>query len=314
MNNILFAFNTVAPIFAIVLIGAILRRLGVVNDDYVKRSSAIVFTITLPALIVAEMLGNDIPGGQLGKPLAIFVVWTLICVAACWLLAPLLTSRPPSRGAFVQGSFRGNIAILGLPLIANVVGEGHLGKAMVYLAVGMPLYNILAVIVLAVTAHEAGRIKPLRMAASIVRNPLIIAVLLACALAGLDITLPTFASRTISYLAQLTFPLALLGIGASLTGGMVTRTGIPAVAATVVKTVLLPLCATGTACLLGVRGETLAILFVCSGCPTAVSSFIMAKAMHSDGELAAGIVFLSTIASMGTLGAGIYLLRLAGMI
>ena len=66
--------------------------------------------------------------------------------------------------------------------------------------------------------------------------------------------------------------------------------------------------------LAGLRGENLAVLFVVSGAPTAVASFIMAKAMDSDGDLAAGIVFLATVCSALTLSAGILVLRSMGQL
>ncbi|MDT8390696.1 MAG: AEC family transporter [Lentisphaeria bacterium] len=309
MSDFFFALTVVTPTFTIIFIGMLLRHFGVINDDFVKRSSTIVFRIALPALIIVKISQTDLSDMLSGLPVAIFVVWTLIFFIGGWIIARVFIRRSTTRGAFVQGGFRSNIAILGLPIIQDFLGEESLVLAMVYLAVAMPLYNVLAVIVLSATSEEDGAFHPLRVGMNIVKNPLIIAVLIGMLLSGFSIHLPGFALTTITSFSSLTFPLALLGIGASLRG-IVSGKIIPAAVAAAVKTALLPACCCLTGYAAGLRGDVLAVMFVVSAAPAAVSSFIMAKAMNSDGDLAAGIVFMSTLMSLGTLTSGIYILRL----
>lgn len=311
MPDFFFALNVVTPTFTIIFIGVSLRRFGVINDDFVKRASTIVFRVGLPALIIAKISKTDLGDMLSGLPVLIFVIWTLLFFIGSWMAGKVFIQRSTTRGAFVQGSFRSNIAILGLPIIKDFLGEEKIVLAMVYLAVAMPLYNVLAVIVLSATSEEEGAFHPFRVVLNIVKNPLIIAVVTGMLLSGFSIRLPGFALKTIDSFSNLTFPLALLGIGASLRG-IVSGKVIPATVSATIKTAILPICCCLTGYAAGLRGDILAVMFVVSAAPSAVSSFIMAKAMNSDGDLAAGIVFISTLMSLGTLTLGIYILRLIG--
>ena len=313
MSDFFFALNVVTPTFAIIFIGVALRRFGVIHDDFVKRSSTIVFRVGLPALIIMKISQTDVKHLFSGLPVAIFMAWTLIFFGISWAVGKAFIKPSTTRGAFVQGSFRSNMAILGLPVIKDLPGEEKLVLAMVYLAAAMPLYNVLAVIVLSATSKEEGAFHPVRVGVNILKNPLILSVIIGMLLSGFSIQLPAVALKTIGSFSNLTFPLALLGVGASLrgiTGGKI----VPAVCASTIKTAILPACCCLTGYAAGLRGDILAVMFVLSAAPAAVSSFIMAKAMNSDGDLAAGIVFISTLMSLGTLTLGIYILRQMGCV
>ncbi len=312
MKDFIFALNTVAPTFLIIFLGYILLRVGMINETYVRRSSAIIFRITLPLLVFSKMRTADFAAENQLVPLVVFLLLTFVCVAVVWLIAHYMLDEGTTRGAFVQGSFRSNIAIIGIPIVTEMLGEGRETLAVLILAFIMPVYNVLAVIVLSVTAHSSNRPSPLSVLFKIIRNPLIVAVI--AGVCARSITVPVVASRTVLTLAQLTFPLALLGIGASLGGTAMTLKAPLALLASAIKTVLLPLGVSVTAWFCGVRDERLAVLLVVSGSPAAVSSFIMAKAMHSDGELAAGIVFFSTLMAMPVLALGIYVMRILGAV
>ncbi len=312
MQDFLFTLNTVLPTFIIIFLGYILLRVGMIDERFVHRSSAIIFRITLPLLIFSKMRLATFSAGNMLLPVMIFLVVTLIFVGIIWATTHYSIKRGETRGAFIQGAFRGNIAIIGIPIVSSMLGEGRETLAILSLAILLPVYNILAVIVLNVTLHTAERPSPIALFIKIIRNPLIIAVI-----AGLcmrNSAIPEVGTRTIDTLSRLTFPLALMGIGASLGGAALTLKAPMALCAGLIKTALLPLCVCTTALIMGIRDDRLATLLVVSGVPSAVSSFIMAKAMGSDGELAAGIVFFSTILSLPTLTLGIYIMRASGIV
>ena len=314
MNNLLFTFNSVAPTFFIILIGAILKRTGMLTEDYVKRSSLIIFRITLPALIFVKMVTREGASGLDPKMILLFLGVSTAVFGVTWLTAWRLMGTTPSVGALVQGSFRSNIAIVSLPILYNMLGDAGVVTGVILLAAAMPVYNILSVVVLASTGDHRQHIGAWQIVVTILKNPLIIAVAVGALVGWLALPLPRVLVATTQGLAQLTFPLALLGIGASLKGETLRTKATAAMTATVIKLVLLPLAVMIPAYLAGLRGENLAVLFVVSGAPTAVASFIMAKAMDSDGDLAAGIVFLATVCSALTLSAGILVLRSMGQL
>jgi predicted permease len=201
-----------------------------------------------------------------------------------------------------------------LPLVSLTLGDQALAMSVLLLAIIMPLYNVLAVLALTVPVAGAGPVRWSRIGAEIATNPLIIAIAVGVVLALLPFSLPSFALRTIKYLGQLTFPLGLLGIGAGITAASVRATMKLTVFASIAKTALLPAACCATAWALGAENRTIAALFLVAGAPTAISSFIMAKAMDGDAELAGAIVGVSTACSAATLPAAILVMRLTGVV
>ncbi len=314
MNNLLFSINAVAPVFLIVLLGMFLKKIKIINDNFVTISVDIVFKFALPALIFSEIARTDFRSVFDAGVIIYSVIGTVILVLVLYAVTSHIIKDKRAKGAFVQGVFRSNFAIIGLPLIFNLFGQTGLAKSAVLLAFIMPLYNITAVVLLTVTSSEVSAKGNMKILLGIIKNPLILAVVLAFPFSYFNITLPYFISKTMDYMSALTTPLALLGIGCFFTfAGVRKRVGI-SVAATLLRILATPLIFTIIAYFIGFRGDALGSIFILFGSPTAVSSFIMAKAMGSDSELAAHIVLMTTLGSALTIFSGVLILRSIGAI
>jgi hypothetical protein len=143
---------------------------------------------------------------------------------------------------------------------------------------------------------------------------LILAVLTALPFAILEIDLPGWLMTSGEYFASLTLPLALICIGATLSVSALRQSHGPAVGASMLKMVTLPIFATAGAWLVGFSGRELGMLFLFFASPTAAASFVMVKAMGGDAKLAANIIALSTLMASLTVTAGIFVLKLLGII
>jgi hypothetical protein len=153
-----------------------------------------------------------------------------------------------------------------------------------------------------------------RMLHEIVTNPLIISILAAIPFSYFKIRLPNFVATTIDYLATLTLPLALLGIGGALNFASIKKDFKLALAATFIKIVLLPAGLTYAAFHIGIMGDDLVALFMLFATPTAVVSYIMAEAMGCNSELAGNIIVMTTLGSIFTISLGIFILKSVGVI
>lgn len=298
----------VAPIFLLLASGFVLRRLKVIDDVFVDQASRLVFNLALPILIFLSIARADFP--QLFSARQLFYVYgaTLLSVLCLWLWVRRFVSDPADRGVFVQGAFRGNFGIIGLAVVFNMLGESGIAPAALLLALIVPLYNLLSIIVLIQPSKEGfGMLALIR---TIVTNPLILAVIAALPFSLWRWPLPGLVNSTGEYFADLTLPLALLAIGGSLDVKYLRRSSTLAVQASLLKLVILPLLLTLAAAAFGFRGEELAILFVLFGSPTAAASFVMARVMGGNARLAANIVALTTLGSILTLGSGIFLLKI----
>lgn len=314
MENLIFITGLVAPVFIIVALGFVLRRFRLINDNFVNLSSKIVFTVSLPALIFVEIYSIDLEA-IFDLELIIFIyIGTLLSFFLSWAAA--LPFIPPgrNRGVFIQGSFRGNFAIIGLAIIANVFGSISLGKASLLVAAIIPIYNILSVIVLTASLRNEKQIDVKQTIFEILKNPLIIAVLAAVPFSLFKIHIPSVILKTVEYLSALTLPLALIGIGGFMSISGLKQDFTIVFSATILKLLVIPGLATYAAYLWGFGGENLGIIFILFACPTAVSSFIMAEAMGLNGKLAGHILLLTTFASVLTITVGLFILKEHGLI
>ena len=314
MDHLLFTANTVLPVFLIVFLGMGLKRWGLMNDNFVNLSSRIVFTISLPTLIFLELSAIDFTTALDVKQILYVCGGTLFSFILSWLISKPFIKDARDRSVFIQGSFRGNYAIIGLALTANMFGSESLGKGSILLACILPLYNVLAVVALTVPMRHERQMNMSGAFQEVVKNPLIIAVICAIPFAYFKIGIHPIAAKTGNYLAALTLPLALIGIGGSLSLAEIKSPSVIALSASAFKIVLTPLVLTFGAYLLNYTGEDLGTMFILFACPTAIVSFVMAEAMGVNGKLAGNIIVISTLASIVTISAGLFILRTYGLI
>ncbi len=149
---------------------------------------------------------------------------------------------------------------------------------------------------------------------NIVTNPLIIGVILAVPFMVWQIEMPIILNKSLVYLKNLATPLALICLGANFKAESMKGRASLAVCSSCLKTIVLPGVMVTLAALLGMRGESRGVILILFGAPTAVSSYIMAKNMGNDHELAAQILLLTTIICAFTIFAGIFILRSLSLI
>jgi predicted permease len=236
---------------------------------------------------------------------------TFFTYGLSWFVSLFITKDPKDKGSFIQGAFRGNYVIVGLAIINNLFGTEGLSQASLFLAFVLPAYNILAVIALSEPMRHENSANFLKVFTEIVKNPLIIAVVLSTAAALLSIDFPEPIIRSLDYLGSLSLPLALIGIGGSLKISEAVKASKMSVVASLLKIFFAPLTLTIIAFYLGYSGTTLVIMFIIFGCPTAVATYVMAGAMGCNSRLAGDIVALTTMGSVLTLSAGLYILKSA---
>ncbi len=313
MQNLIFSLTLVAPVFLIVALGYFLKKIGIINENFVSVSSKIVFTISLPALIFLEISSIHLEEILNIGLIAFVYAGTLVTFGVVWFISGSVSKNGKDKASFIQGSFRGNFAIIGLAIIVNYYGIDNLGKASLVLAFTIPLYNVLSVIALTLPLKDKEHHYS-KTLLEIVKNPLILAVITAMPFSYFNITIPNVIRTTGDYLAAMALPLALVGIGGFMNFGEIKNESSLTIISTILKLVVFPLVMTFAAYLLGFTGIDLGIIFILFACPTAIASFIMAEAMGANSRLAANILLLTTLASVITITLGLFILKENGLI
>lgn len=312
MENLTYSLESVVPLFVLILMGYLLRRRHIINDNFVQVGTKIGFKMALPVLLFQQVSGADLTSVFNPKLITFSLVSTLTTILLLCLIIPIFVKDNAKRGAMIQGIYRGNFAILGVPLAINMFGEAGAAPTSLLLPFTIPIYNALAVVILTVFSPENNEKKGIslkKILYGIITNPLIIGILLGLPFALFHWQLPTLVSKSLSQIASLTTPLSLICLGGQFTFTSAKKNLSLSLWATGIKLLLIPSIVLTLAALLGFRGGELGAIFILFMAPSAVSSYIMAKNMHSDDDLAAQILIMTTLVSCLTLFLGIFLLR-----
>lgn len=319
LENLLFSVNAVLPIFLLVGLGWFLKKKSFLPDAFYSGSEKFVFKIALPCMLFLNVAESTVENLENNIPLVLFCsVSVVVAFLLLVLTVPIFVKDNDKRGAFIQGAYRSNFGILGLPLAANLFGVEGTSTAAILMPAAIIFFNVLAVVILTVYAPNDLKKKPSVLARdiaiSVVTNPLIIGVVAGLPFLFFDIELPLFLSKTASNLSGTVSALALISLGAGFSRESLVGKVKYSLAASALKTAVIPALAVLAAYLCGFRGVQLGLVFILFGSPTAVSSYIMAKNMKSDHEMAGQILLLSTLMCLFTLFLGIFLLRSGGLI
>lgn len=313
LEDLIFTSNAVAPIFAVIFLGAVLQRMGFLSEAFSKVATKLVFYVGLPALVFIKTGESNFDSLFNAESVLTANAGTLVIFLFAWALALLVKMDTHSRGSFVQGAFRSNVAIFAFPVILNVLGDTGLSAAIIILAFLMPIYNVFAVVVLSIHANHAIKPNWTKTLLKIIKNPLILSALAGLAVSIAQIPLPQWSKATCHSLGSLAFPLGLLCIGTNLRFRDLRWTR-DLVLAVVLKNIVAPLVMVAVGWLMGVRGELLVVLMLIAASPSAVAGFIMAAAMDNDDRLAAAIVVATSAASVVTVSAAIFWVKVYGLV
>lgn len=304
MDSLIYSLNATVPVFVVIVVGYLLKRIGWINQGFIEASNKINFKVTLPALLIQDMVNNNfMEKFELGYVIFCAVA-TTISILTMWFLARIFMKDKSIIGEFVQASYRSSAAVLGAAFILNIYSDTGMVPLMIIGAV--PLYNIFAVIILTVECPQkgAGQSKTLSSTLKgIATNPIILSIVAGVILSVLNVHFPKMLDNTISNFSKMATPLALIAIGGSFEFGKALQKIKPAVIATAMKLVGWALVFLPIAIWLGYRDAKLMAIVIMLASPATPSCYIMSRSMHSEGTLTSSVIVLTTMCSAFTITA-----------
>lgn len=301
MESLILAINVVIPLFLLMALGYILNITHMLDDKTLSVLNKLVFKVFLPALLFYNIYRTNLATAVQGGLILYASVAVIVMAAAMFVFVPLLEKDNKKRGVIIQGIFRSNFVLFGIPVATAILGENNVGVTSVLIAIVVPLFNILAVITL--EFFRGGKFtakKILIMLKGVFTNPLILSSLVGIVFLWLGIKLPKPLETTVSDVSKLATPISLIVLGGTFrfrrVSGNIKQLAIMVVG----KLVVYPCVVIFTALKLGFTGAAIVSLLSMTASPTAVSSYTMAEEMESDGELAGQGVVLTTAFSIFT--------------
>ena len=296
------------PVFLTILLGMFLRKIGLLPRHMVRDLNRLCFKCFLPIMLFNNVRSTDFRQYFDWYLIGYAVISVLLLFVFLVWFVPKRIDKPEQQSVVIQGIYRSNYVILGIPIVGNIYAGENIATITMLIAIIVPMFNLLAVYLFERFNGE-NRHNPMKMALGVARNPLILATMLGMIYVMAGIQFPTFLDQTLGDLASVTIPLALLILGADLDFNL-EQTQVSYLAAAVAgKILFVPLVFLPPAILLGFRGQALASLLTMYASPAAISGYIMAQNEHADHQLAGQIVVVTSLLSCFTLFVWIAVLR-----
>lgn len=312
LHNFIIAVEAVLPTFLIILLGIGAQRLHIMTTAELSHANKAVFQVMFPIMMFYNIYSADFSGVILPGYFA-FCLITLFAVYFLGVIVTLLVEKDNfNRGALIQAIYRGNLVLLGLPIMQNLLGEEAVGLTTIMLAMIVPIYNVLAVITLEV--FRGGDIHIVPLLKKILKNPMIMGALAGILGTVSGLELPGILTKPIGQIASSATPVALLLMGASFHFSSIRENLRDLIIGVTGKLIISPAIALTAGYFLGFRGIPLALLIIIFGAPCAVSGYTMAQQMDSNGDLAAGCLIFTSLFSCVTICFWIFLFKQLGAI
>ena len=290
---------TIIPIFMLIILGAGVRRLGFMKDDFVVSANRLVFYLAIPALVFRALTKAALRSE--------FNLWSVImmilAVLAVALLA-LLYNRArkdadgPLSGTFAQAAVHGNLGYIGLAVAFYYLDEGGFSRVSMLVGFLMILQNLLGVILL---QYYCGKKQDSRsfwgILAPVLLNPIILAAVAGIIFNLSSLPMPPVFDRFLLILSGLALPMGLLLIGASISFALLRQWLPQALLVAFLKLFLLPAAGLLLFYLAGVDPQTFTPALILLAAPTATLTYVMAREMGGHVDLAVASVSLTTILS-----------------
>lgn len=316
MDIFLFAFNGVFPLVLVVALGYFLKRIELIDDNFIKQANKFCFMVAFPLQLFYNIFHIDFNNKPNISMMIFIIASILIMVTVLMIIVPRVIREKRKVGAFIQGAYRSNFLLIGLPLAKNLFGDIGVATASLALPLVVPIYNFCAVLVLTMFSEKNKELKfsYSRLALEIVKNPLIIASLLGLAFGVLGFKLPIALDNGIRDVGSIATPLALILLGGQFCFSDLEGNLKYAISASLLRIIILPLMVISAAVLLGFRGIELSTILIIFASPSAISGYVMAQNMYNDAQLAGQIIVITTFSSAASLFVWVYLLRFLGYI
>lgn len=314
MENLIFSLNATIPIFLMMLLGMLFRKLGWMDEVFAAKMNKFVFLVPLPVLLFEQLATVDFSEVWDIKFILFCFVVTAISITISTLISLLWKDRSV-KGEFIQATYRSSAALLGIAFIQNIYGTAGMAPLMIIGSV--PLYNIMAVVVLSVfkpgnNSFDKALVK--KTLKGIATNPIIIGIVAGFVWSALKLSMPSILHKTVSSIGATATPMGLMSMGATFELRKATSKMKPTIVAVFMK--LVGFCAVflPVAAVLGFRNEELIAILVMLGSATTVSSFVMARNMGHEGTLSSGVIMMTTLLSAFTLTMWLDVLRSFGLV
>lgn len=312
MNNLYLAVSVVFPLFCMMALGYFLKAIGIFNDLFLKQLNGLCFRVFLPLVLFINIYQSDFFELFSARLILFAVILVVVSFILLMIIIPKIEPENNNRGVMIQGIFRSNYILFGVPIAQTLYGNEHTGTTAILIAFIIPLFNLLSVVALSIYSKQKQSRK--QVLAEVIHNPLIIGSVVAFFFVLTGIRLPILIEHTIADISKVATPLALIVLGGSFQFKSIGAYKKQLSISVLGKLILLPGIFIPIAILFGFRKIELAALMAIFASPTAVSTFTMAQNAKANYKLSGQIVVLDSMLSVVSIFLWIVVLKYFNLI
>ena len=300
-DNFIVAVSAVIPLFCLMGIGVLVKRLRLLNEEELKHVNRMVFDVFFFCMMFYNIYTTELATTFRPQLMLFGAGGVLTVFALAMLTIPRLESADKRRGAMVQAIFRSNFVLIGIPLVDNIFGSAAVAIPTMMIAVIVPIYNVLAVFCL--ETFRGGKFNLPKIILGVLKNPMIMGALMGLFLLLLGVPVPEPVLKPIRQIAAATTPVALIILGASFKAGTFHEHLSQLITCVCSRLIVVPAVMISLAVYFGFRGIDLVTIVAIFATPCAVASFAMAQQMNSDADLAGNcVVYTSALSCFSIFG------------
>jgi len=291
---------SIAPIFAVMILGHSLRRGGIPSIEFWNLNDRLVYWVLIPALLFNNMSTMTISANLVGD-YAIVILGGFSAAFGFGLLVRRFSDGAPAASSVLQGASRHN-TFIALAVAERLYGSEGLALAALGSALLIPITNLSVVPMLAIMLRKQDEKSLfLAIARELSRNPLILAVGTGLLVNYIDIGEIPVIHDIARLLGSAALPIVLLCVGANIRVRKMAASTRPMLLSILGKMLVFPLAIFMLSRWVGLNETETLVAMMFGASPTAASGFTLARQMGGDAPLMAAIITIQTLLSFVTL-------------
>lgn len=291
-------FSLQGTLFAMMLVGAWLKRRGVIDDHGKRCLSDLCINVVIPCNIFKSCLIELQPG--IFKTCGLLLLSAVLLQALCLVINRFLFNRYPDRQKKVL-QYCTIVPMSGF--LGNPIAEG------LYSSLGV-LYTSIFLIPMRIIMWSVGttyfvaneRMDRKKVLRNVLTHPCLVAIYLGLLCMATQVRLPRVLTETVRYVGSCNSALTMFIVGTILADvRLLTIANRDTLLFSVLRLGLLPAAAFGLGRALGLDTVSLGVSVLMTGMPAGATAAIFAARYDSDAPFATKCVVMTTLLSMLTL-------------
>ena len=304
LSNFIEIFLLISPVFILIILGNLLRRIGLPDLSFWHVSDKLIYWVLIPALLFHHVSQITLSSTMLANYAVVILSGLFVVTTLSFIAGKLFGYTPQIWTSVMQGAARHN-AFIALAIAGSLFGNKGLALGAIFMVILIPVINIVIVSAMTSTLNQEvgnnSRPSIFDVLFELIKNPFILAIATGLVISFVDVERIIIIHETTGLLGSAALPIMLLSIGANIKIREISLTITPIIIANVLKLLVFPIVVffVAKSMNLSLFETTIAVIF--AAVPTAASSYSLAKQFRAETQLMTSIITIQVALSFITI-------------